>query len=423
MSPAFSHRYSCVCCAAPQPWGGIRYRCNICGQNLRIERLLDAQSPRGEDIVRTFHGRGMWRYASLLPVEPSWGSRLAVGDTPLIDCGDDEGVHLQVKDEARNPSGSLKDRATEMVLAAARFAGCTQTIAASTGNAGASLACIAASQRMPATVIVPAGTPPAKLAQIHAYGAKVVEIDGSYDDAFEIAERISADVDVCCRNTGINPFTREGKKTCAFEIAEAFEWCVPDWVVVPTGDGNILSGIAAGFFDLFSLGITCAMPRLLAAQAVTSDSITRDWESGADRTGTLAFPASPAVVRPETVADSLSVSRPRDHLAALQALRATQGACVAVDDGAIMEASCVLARRFGLWFEPSTATGYAALRESLVSGRIRAGETVVLLGTGSGLKSPNAFDGAMSCAPQRFTERSPQPAPGVYHQGLEERRR
>ncbi|CFB62318.1 threonine synthase [Pandoraea apista] len=348
-----------------------------------------------------FRGRGMWRYRALLPIEAHWGSRLVVGGTPIIDCGDDGGVNLWVKDEARNPSGSLKDRATEMVLAVAKRAGCSHTVAASTGNAGASLACIAASQGMSATVVVPASTPIVKLAQIRAYGAKVCEVDGTYDDAFEIAERMAAAPGVCCRNTGINPFTREGKKTCAFEIAEAFDWCVPDWVVVPTGDGNILSGIAAGFLDLHALGITSSVPRLLAAQADSSNSITRDWQHDDE---SVALPQSPTCVSPQTVADSLSVSRPRDHFAALQALRATRGACVALDDARILAASQTLARRFGLWFEPSTAAGYAALHASLATGRIQPRARVVLLGTGTGLKAPHDFDGVTPGHPQDYAD-------------------
>ncbi|VVE36090.1 threonine synthase [Pandoraea anhela] len=400
--PTFSYRYACVRCATPQAWGTIRYRCEVCGQNLRVQRKADADSPSAAAIVDAFRGsgiHGMWRYAPLLPVEAKWASPLHVGGTPMIDCGRigdvgevgrAGGVRLWVKDDSRNPSGSLKDRATELVLAVAKRAGCTHAVTASTGNAGASLACVAASQGMPATVVVPVETPHVKLAQIRAYGARLVEVDGTYDDAFDIAERMADDAHICCRNTGFNPFTREGKKTCAFEIAEAFDWRVPDWVVVPTGDGNILSGIAAGFIDLFALGITSAVPRLLAAQATGSNSISRDWRENDE---THAFPESPTAVTPNTLADSLSVSRPRDHFAALHALRVTRGVCVALDDAQIVEASCTLAQRFGLWFEPSTAAGYAALQACQATGRIEAGARVVLLGTGSGLKSPQCFDG------------------------------
>ncbi|APD11118.1 hypothetical protein UC34_02685 [Pandoraea vervacti] len=410
---SFSYRYACVRCATPQAWGGIRYRCHICGQNLRVQRRANADSPSAAEVLSEFRGsamHGMWRYAALLPVEARWGSRLRVGGTPMVDCGDEGGVRLWVKDDARNPSGSLKDRATELVLAVARRAGCTHAVTASTGNAGASLACIAASQGIAATVVVPARTPFVKLAQIRAYGANLREVDGTYDEAFDMAERMADDPLVCCRNTGINPFTREGKKTCAFEIAEAFDWQVPDWVIVPTGDGNILSGVAAGFLDLFALGITSAVPRLLAAQAVGSNSISRDWQRGDE---TTALPEAPTVVVPDTVADSLAVGRPRDHFAALHALRATRGACVALSDSQIGQASRALAQRFGLWFEPSTAAGYAALHASRASGRIRAGEQVVLLGTGSGMKSPQGFDRMAQVTEPSRVDMSPPTSPSL----------
>ncbi|MBN9117292.1 MAG: pyridoxal-phosphate dependent enzyme, partial [Pandoraea sp.] len=201
---------------------------------------------------------------------------------------------------------------------------------------------------------------------------------------------------------------REGKKTCAFEMAEALDWRVPDWVIVPTGDGNILSGIAAGFLDLYSLGITSAMPRLLAAQADSASSITRDWRACDDA---MALPASPTQVSPDTVADSLAVGRPRDHFAALHALRATRGACVALSDARIMAAARNLAQRFGLWFEPSTAAGYAALGECLATGRIEPRSRVVLLGTGSGLKSPQCFDAVTPGQLRGYVEAAPRRMP------------
>jgi threonine synthase len=346
-----AYQYVCVSCAAPQAWGALCYRCPLCGHNLRIENMRekgDDAPSSGAEIVAGFRGTGMWRYAPLLPVSACWASRLAVGGTPLLTLGDDEGVHLWIKDDSRNPSGSLKDRATELVLAAAKWFGCSRVVAASTGNAGASLACIAASQQMP----------------------------------------------------GFNPFTREGKKTCAFEIAEALDWDVPDWVVVPTGDGNILSGIAAGFLALYAWGIATRVPRLLAAQASSSHSIAHDWLVS-EASG--ALPAVPTPMVPNTVADSLSVARPRDHLAALQALRMTRGACAIVTDAQIMASSQLMSHRHGLWFEPSAAAGHAALSDSISSGRIARGARVVLLGTGSGLKDPHAYE-RVACDTPEITQ-------------------
>lgn len=405
-----AYQYVCVSCAAPQAWGALCYRCPLCGHNLRIENMRekgDDAPSSGAEIVAGFRGTGMWRYAPLLPVSACWASRLVVGGTPLLTLGNEEGVHLWIKDDSRNPSGSLKDRATELVLAAAKWFGCSRVVAASTGNAGASLACIAASQQMPATVVVPRHTPYVKLAQIRAYGAQLHVIDGNYDDAFDLATGMADVPEVCCRNTGFNPFTREGKKTCAFEIAEALDWDVPDWVVVPTGDGNMLSGIAAGFLELHAWGITTRVPRLLAAQASSSHSIAHDWLVS-ETSG--ALPTVPTPMVPNTVADSLSVARPRDHLAALQALRMTHGACAIVTDAQIMASSQLLSQRHGLWFEPSAAAGHAALSDSIASGRITRGARVVLLGTGSGLKDPHAYERVACDTPEVTQQRDTVPS-------------
>ncbi len=380
------HRYKCLRCGREYPVHALRYQCDCNGgQNLEI---LDGVTRReaGQDPLRS-RLHGLWRYAPLLAVEPL-SSNLRVGGTPLIDCGIDEDVRLFVKDESRNPSGSLKDRASEVALAAARQFGYQRIVAASTGNAGASLACIAAAHGMAATVVVPAATPQAKLAQINAYGARVVRVDGDYDDAFDHAIAMSKNEGAFCRNTGYNPYTREGKKTCAFEIAEELDWVAPTWVVVPTGDGNILSGIAAGFRQLHRRGYTASVPRLIAAQAESSSSIVTDWAGIAD---TNRIPAAPTLATPATVADSVSVRYPRDHIGAITALAATRGIAVKIPEASIREASRRLARNYGLWFEPSSAIAYAAFRKCALEGIIAPHSTVVVIGTGSGLKDPDPW--------------------------------
>lgn len=405
----FDYDYVCVHCARVLPMDCMRYRCpGDCGQNLRLRRRMRADTLSGPEWRQTFQGRGVWRYASLLPVEVRWASRLAVGDTPLIDCGDRHGIQLWIKDESRNPSGSLKDRASDVALAVARRAGLTHVVTASTGNAGASAACLAAAHGMLATVVVPRDTPAEKLVQIRAYGAHVCEVAGGYDAAFDLAVSISRRDGAYCRNTGYNPFTREGKKTCAYEIAEAMDWCVPDWIVVPTGDGNILSGMAAGFDDLYRLGLTQGVPRLLAAQADTSGSITQDWRNAV--AGGQSPARQPSVVTPATAADSLAVDEPKDHIAAVQALLTTDGVALTVTEAQIRRASRMLAEQFGLWFEPSTAAAYAALRVAVGSGRVARDSRVVMLGTGSGLKDPHAYASASSPAsPDRHDATAPKP--------------
>ncbi|GAB3625776.1 threonine synthase [Pandoraea terrae] len=384
----------------------MRYVCACEGaQNLRIAYDdVDVKTARG--LRERIGGHGMWRYAPLLPAPQAFGSRLLVGGTPLLDCGDGDGVRLRIKDETRNPSGSLKDRATELAVAVALMHGYRHVVAASTGNAGASLACIAAAQGIAATIVVPRRTPSAKLAQIAAYGAEVVRVDGDYDDAFAHAVDMSRRDGVYCRNTGYNPFTREGKKTCAFEIAEDLGWRVPDWVVVPTGDGNILSGMAVGFAELLALGMTTSMPRLVAAQSDTSASIARDWVTVASG---RPIPSAPTPAAPSTVADSISVRFPRDHAGALAGLRQSRGVAVTVTENEIRRASRHLARRFGLWVEPSSAVGYAAFLRCVQDGTFHAGASVVLLSTGSGLKHPDPWGDVNAALGKRARTRRPKP--------------
>lgn len=376
-----------------------KLRCSRCDEP-RQDQACGCQSPQNSVVrydlsgltVRSFVGslvRGdLWRYEALLPASSAFASNLHVGGTPLIDLGvDRDGIRLFAKDDTRNPSGSLKDRATEVALAVAKTLGYDTVIGASTGNAGASLACLAAAHGLNAKVVVPASAPRTKLVQILAYGAELIKIDGSYDEAFDIALDLAHREGIFCRNTGVNPYVREGKKTCAFEIAEQLDWEVPDWVIVPCGDGNVLSGIGTGFLQLATLGVTARVPRLVAAQARTSDSIARTFDI-AIRAG--AIPRAPTPVSPDTCADSISVGRPRDHVGAIRSLLACDGRPVVVSDDAILAARRELARCFGLWVEPAAAASLAAARALQEQGAISPGDSVVLVLTGTGLKDPEA---------------------------------
>ncbi|WP_297338627.1 pyridoxal-phosphate dependent enzyme, partial [Pseudophaeobacter sp.] len=216
-----------------------------CGGNLELRQPISA-SPGSlrqslASAAQDSSLRGMWQFQTFLPVGAEWRSHLQVGDTPLLDLGASQDIRLWLKDETRNPSGSLKDRASELVLAVAAAFGVDEVVMASTGNAAASLAAIGAAQKTRVTVVVPRDIPVAKLAQIQAFGAEVHRIDGPYEAACTLAGKLAQARGAMNRTTGINPFTREGKKTCALEIACQMDWQPPDWIIVPTGDGNILS--------------------------------------------------------------------------------------------------------------------------------------------------------------------------------------
>jgi len=311
---------------------------------------------------------------------------LAIGGTPLLDVPrlrDELGMpHLVLKDDTRNPSGSTKDRASFLVVSKALEYGFDTVAAASTGNAATALAAVAAASGLTAVVFVPASAPPAKLVQMQSYGAKMVLVEGSYDQAFELCRAGCDRFGWYNRNTALNPFTIEGKKTAALEIAAAMSPEIPDAVLVPTGDGVILAGIAKGFRDLETAGLIPHRPRLIAVQPEGSAAIVRALRSGAD--GVEPFPGA------SSVADSLTVEMPRNAIGCLTEIRASDGGGVEVSDGAILQAIPRLAGTTGVFAEPAAAAALAGLEAALAENLVDRKERVVLMITGSGLKDVGA---------------------------------
>jgi threonine synthase len=326
----------------------------------------------------------MWRYKPLLPIaSDSPVPPLRVGMTPLYDSARvAEGLGVKrvwVKDDGQNPTGSFKDRASAMVVARAMELGIRTVSTASTGNAAAALAGISASVGINTIIFVPASAPEAKIAQLLIYGAIVLLVEDTYDVAFDLCYQMCLEEGWYCRNTAINPFTTEGKKTAAYEIAEQLGWNVPDVVIVGVGDGNIIAGVYKGFFDLLQLGWIERIPRLIGVQAEGSSALVYAWRHAIAAQDMQPQPA-------ETIADSISAGLPRDRAKALRAVRETSGAFVAVPDDEILAAIPVFARLTGVFAEPSCAAVYAGAQRAVQSGLIHKSESVALLMTGNGLK-------------------------------------
>ena len=364
-------RYVCPGCAARQLPGGVTRGV------LRVE--LDAP-PRHWPGTRLADAHTL---AAFLPVASADAlPLLPVGATPLLPAPGLRRMlampHLWVKDDTRNPSGSTKDRASLLVVAKAVEYGADTIACASTGNAATALACIAAAAGVRAVVFVPAAAPPAKLVQIASYGARLIPVAGSYDDAFELSLAACERFGWYNRNTAFNPFTIEGKKTAAIEIAAELGPDGPDAVVVPTGDGVIVSGVAKGFADLVRGGLLRRTPRLVAVQPEGSCAIARALREDA--------PAVTPMAGASSVADSLVVGAPRNAIMALAAVRASRGAGVVVPDAAILAGIGTLARAAGVFAEPAAAAALAGLLAALDEGLVGRDERVVLLVTGTGLK-------------------------------------
>ncbi|MBM4319561.1 MAG: threonine synthase [Deltaproteobacteria bacterium] len=370
----------CVRCGQGCAAGATVYVCPACGGNLLVEYDLAAVArswPR--EALASNDDRTHWRYAPLLPV----AGRLdgpPVGFTPLVlapRLAASLGLRkLWIKDDGRNPSASFKDRASSVALLRAKEIGRTLVTGASTGNAASATAVLAAPLQMRTRIFVPRTAPRAKIAQLLTFGAEVLAVDGTYDQAFDLCLEATRRFGWYNRNTGFNPYTREGKKTVSFEICEQLGFRVPDLVVVPVGDGNIISGVWKGFQEFARLGFIERTPRLLAVQAERSAAIVQ-------------AVAGDGVIRPvdgSTVADSISVSLPRDGEAALQAIRASGGCGVAVSDAAILAAIAEVARGAGVFGEPAAVASWAGLREAVRLGLVDPGWEIVMLITGNGLK-------------------------------------
>ncbi|HSM02249.1 MAG TPA: threonine synthase [Acidimicrobiia bacterium] len=349
--------------------------------------------------VRPGSEPGMWRYRALLPVErDSVPPPLLVGATPMVAAprlAADLGVgQVWVKDEGRQPTGSLKDRASAMAVVKASEGGTGTITTASTGNAAAALAGMCAAAGARAVIFVPRDAPRGKIAQLLAYGASIIAVEGTYDQAFEMSMEAARRTGWYNRNTGFNPYMSEGKKTAAFEICESLGWNAPDVVTVSVGDGCIIGGLHKGFRDLLALGWIERMPRLIGVQAEGSAYLAEAWRNGED-------PLNKPAITPSTIADSISAGLPRDRLKAMAAVRETQGAFVTASDDEILEAIPHMARGSGVFGEPAAAAAWAGAKQAGVAGLLERTDRVVVLSTGSGLKDAAAAERAADAVGSR----------------------
>ena len=257
-----------------------------------------------------------------------------MGGTPLIEAERLAGrwgvERLWIKDEGRQPTGSLKDRASAVALARAAEEGAETVTTASTGNAAAALAGLAAGTGQTAVIFVPETAPEAKVAQLLAYGAFVMLVEGTYDDAVRLCQEAVDRFGWYNRNTGINPYVGEGKKTVALEIVEQLGWEAPDAIFVSVGDGSIIGGVHKGLRDALALGWIDRMPRIYGVQAAGSSYMVDAWLNGDDLT-------TKPPVSARTAADSISADLPRDRVKAMAAAVDTGGGWVSVEDDAILE--------------------------------------------------------------------------------------
>jgi len=322
----------------------------------------------------------MSQYIEILPITNAESlPKLHIGESPLYSIEQIDGeklmVNLYLKDDSQNPTYSFKDRASALVSAYAKEQGFHTIVAASTGNAGSSLAGICASQGQKAIIIVPESAPLAKLTQIIMYGATLIPVKGTYDDAFDLSVKASEQFGWYNRNTAYNPLTIEGKKTVSFEIFEQLDYSLPNRIFVPTGDGVILSGVYKGFEDLMKYGIIEKIPIIVAIQAEGSDNLVRN----------ISNPEFVSV-NSTTIADSISVDIPRNFYMAQQYIQRYHGEIMTVTDEEILNASVILSKNSGLFAEPASAAAFAGFLKHYQNNKLEKNSKNVVLLTGSGLK-------------------------------------
>jgi threonine synthase len=392
MSTKFT--YQCVDCGKKIPGSGIVYVCPDCSAKQQT-----GQPPTGIlkviynlDLLnnQSFEALERNQFLSLLPINALESLPfLKVGNTPLYKVnklnGKELGHTLVLKDDSQNPTFSFKDRASAIVSAFAKENGIDTIIAASTGNAGSSLAGMCAAQGQKAVIFVPAKAPKAKLTQIIMYGAVLVPVDGNYDTAFDLSIEATKRFGWYNRNTAFNPLTIEGKKTVSLELFSQLKGILPDRIFVPVGDGVIISGVYKGFEDLLKLGMIDRIPVIVAVQAKGSSNII-------DNIGKKEFHTTPS----HTIADSISVDIPRNFRMAADYLIQYDGETIKVSDDEIVEASATLAGNTGIFSEPAAAAAFAGYRAFQKKKLLPESSVNVVLLTGSGLKDPGAVQSRMN---------------------------
>jgi len=370
----------CMKCGRDYAPGEVAYTCADCGLDGILDVLYDYDEirrswPRSE--LEASRETSHWRYLPLIPVSSDSIPMLRAGWTPLYNAaGLLDLRNLWVKDDSLNPTASLKDRATSVGIARAVHECASAVAAASTGNAGSSLAGFAASEHVPCYIFVPADAPRPKIAQLLVYGATVFAVDGSYDDAFDLAAEAIERYGWYNRSCAVNPYLIEGKKTVAFEICEQLKFRAPDKVFIPVGDGCITSGTYKGFAEFEELGFIDRVPELVGVQAEGCDPIK------------VAFDSESELVPCEacTLADSIAAGHPRNWRKATRGIRTSGGSMMTVTDDEILEAIATLGAATGIFAEPAGATAFAGLTKAVAEGKVSRDETVVVLMTGSGLK-------------------------------------
>ena len=378
----------CSLCAKRHEAGVLHHLCECGGPLLVRYDLEKARQSWSRDWIASGPA-SMWRYAPVLPVsKPSSIVSLGEGWTPMLrtkNLGAALGASdLWVKDEGMNPTGSFKARGLSCAISAAQELGIRKVAIPSAGNAASAAAAYASAAGMEAHIFMPRDVPQANYIECRSFGAHVTLVDGLISDCGRmVAERKDAEgwYDV---STLKEPYRIEGKKTMGYEVAEQFQWNLPDAIFYPTGGGVGLIGMWKAFDEMEQLGwIAAKRPKMIAVQAAGCQPVVRAFEQGAER--------STFWENAWTVSSGLRVPKPLGDFLILAAIRASGGTAVAVTDEESLDAGLELAREEGIFAAPEGAACVAALKKLLASGFLAPQERIVIYNTGAGLKYLEAY--------------------------------
>jgi threonine synthase len=378
-------------------------RCRVCEREYALEAVGVCAGCFGpldpvydEDALReTFTRetiasgpRSIWRYAPLLPVDPPTEPRLAPGLTPLVAAprlASALGIgELYLKLDTANPTHSFKDRVVAVAAAKALELGCSTLSCSSTGNLANAVAARAAAEGIEAVVLCPADLEPEKLVATAVYGATIYAVDGSYDDCSRLSVELSFELDWAFVNVGLRSYYAEGSKTVAFEIAEQLGWRLPAAVACPVASGALFSKVHQGFGELRHLGLVDGdTPRLYGGQAEGCAPVAR----------AFAEERKVTPLKPDTVCRSLAIGNPADGDLAIATANDSAGAIYSVPEDDVGENMALLAATTGVFGETAAGVTLGALRETVDRGELAEDDTVVLLVTGDGLKTPQLVEG------------------------------
>jgi len=383
----------CANCGLRHEAGVLQNLCTECGKPLLVRYDLEAAAQTLTKESLKERESSLWRYREVLPVR-DWNNIVSFGEgwTPLLNSGrlTDSlpiSLNLYIKDEGQNPTQSFKARGMTAAISMAKELGVKKVAVPSAGNAAGAMAAYAARAGMEAHIFMPCDTPEANVVECRQTGANVTLIDGLITDCGKIvAERKQAEgwFDV---STLKEPYRVEGKKTMGYELAEQFDWTLPDVILYPTGGGTGLIGMWKAFDEMEQMGwIDSKRPRMVSVQSSTCAPIVRAFEQGerfADEFENAA-----------TVASGLRVPKAIGDFLILDAIRVSGGTAISVTDEELVNAVGEIGAATGIFAAPEGAACLPALRKLIDDGEVKNGETVVLFNTGSGIKYLEAFQTA-----------------------------